>query len=176
MKFQIQHNGTFKVFIMISNDREEIVSTFNSFFHHGTIDDKTPLIWLNTDKASFHVESREGSEECSKKIIHGLAMMKLYKYVNKKLSIAKDKLNSILNYHNLTEADYDEYLCDFYKPFFYKKAKELYENLEREGYATFLNAQEKYLHEYHVRQSVLGVVLKRERRSLYKIDFVDYMN
>ena len=62
MKFQIQHNGTVKVFIMISDDREEIVSTFNSFFHHGTVDDRTPLIWLNTDKASFHIESREGSE------------------------------------------------------------------------------------------------------------------
>jgi hypothetical protein len=53
MKFQIQHNGTFKVFIMISDNREEIVSTFNSFFHHGTIDEKVPLTWLNTNKASF---------------------------------------------------------------------------------------------------------------------------
>ena len=176
MKFQIQHNGTFKVFIMISDDREEIVSTFNSFFHHGTIDEKVPLTWLNTNKASFYVESREGSEGCGKKIIHGLAMMKLYKYVNKKLSIAKDKLNSILNYHNLTEADYDEYLCDFYKPFFYKKAKELYSNLEREAFQQTLDTQDKYLHEYPVNQSVLGIILKRQRRSLYKIDFVNYMN
>jgi hypothetical protein len=103
-------------------------------------------------------------------------MMKLYKYVNKKLSIAKDKLNSILNYYNLTEADYDEYLCDFYKPFFYKKAKELYSNLEREAFQQTLDTQDKYLHEYPVNQSVLGIILKRQRRSLYKIDFVNYMN
>ena len=159
---------------MISDDREEIVSTFNSFFHHGAIDPQTTLMWVNTNRACFYVDSIGRSS--GDKIIHGLAMMKLYKYVNKKLSIAKDKLNSILNYHNLTEADYDEYLCDFYKPFFYKKAKELYSNLEREGYADSVNAQDKYLHEYSVNQSVLGIILKRQRRSLYKIDFIDYMN
>lgn len=134
MKYMIQYFGCMKFLVMINHDDEEIRQTFNSFFHHGAIGADTELNWvyeMNGGGKAFFLVRNDYVNSAKDKLIYAYKMMKLYKYVNEKLSINKDALTSILDYYNITDAEYDDYLCEFYEPFFEAKARDWYDSLER---------------------------------------------
>ena len=101
----IQYYGSMKFLVMVSHDDEEIRQTFNSFFHHGAIGADAELNWVyevNGGGKAFFLINRDYVNSAKDKLIHAYKMMKLYKYVNEKLSINKVALASVLDYYYLS--------------------------------------------------------------------------
>ena len=57
-------------------------------------------------------------------------MMKTYKFANRKLEVVKPYLDELLKKLNMTEDEYDHYLCELYKPIFYVKAHKWFDSMQ----------------------------------------------
>ena len=164
MRFQRQLNGKNIILILEDKDDDLIRRTFDSFFHHGAIDKETSLQWvyeLNGGGRAFFFVNGKSPEECRIKIIRAFTMMNVYKKVNEKLNVSKPYLDSVLNKLNLTETEYDEYLCELYKPYFYAKAVEWFDSIESYNMihtASFCIGDPAYRSNWFVDYYDLGVV------------------
>jgi hypothetical protein len=117
-------------------DDDEIRRTFDSFFHHGAIGKDAALHWAREldggGRAYFMVCGGlvKTASSCKDKVIHAYMMMKTYKFVNMKLKVSESYLDGLLERLNMTENEYDNYLCELYKPIFYVKAHKWFDSMQ----------------------------------------------
>ena len=175
MKYLITKNGNTGVVWLLDDNPANIKSIFNSFFHHGAVGRETKLVWPNGAEAGGVAYFWCEGEDWKDKIVEAYSKMSLYKYVNSKLDMDSEELNTILKYYNISEADYDESLCDKYKAFFDKKAEKWFEEIRDESRNFGFGLEEKYCGEYHCNKAVLGMLLRFERlrRDLSPHDYVN---
>jgi|5_EtaG_2_1085323.scaffolds.fasta_scaffold99842_2 hypothetical protein len=163
MKYLITKNGTTGLVYLIDDNTANIKSIFNSFFHHGAIGKETKLVWPNGRESGGVAYFWCDGEDWKDKLIAAYSKMSLYKYVNSKLDMNPEELNTILKYYNISEADYDESLCNKYQAFFDNKAQKWFEEIRDESRFFSLGLEEKYCEEYHCKQSILNMLLKNQR-------------
>ena len=163
MKYLITKNGTTGLVYLIDDNTANIKSIFNSFFHHGAIGKEAKLFWPHGTESGGIAYFWCDGEDWKDKLIAAYSKMSLYKYVNSKLDMNPEELNTILKYYNISEADYDESLCNKYQAFFDNKAQKWFEEIRDESRFFSLGLEEKYCEEYHCKQSILNMLLKNQR-------------
>jgi hypothetical protein len=133
MRYSKQSLGSTLIIIMDDFDDEEIRRTFNSFFHHGAVGKDAKLHWareLDGGGRAYFVVHSKNMQTSKDKAIHAYMMMKTYKFVNMKLKVSALYLDSLLKRLNMTENEYDDYLCELWKPIMYVKAHKWFDSMQ----------------------------------------------